>query len=310
MPPSCPDPLFRTPVPVCTEPPFRLDARQGVLLVGSCFTDNIGGRLIECGVPACVNPAGVQYNPASIAALLRAAMELRLPEGASFRFQERTRCWLFPTRFSSADPAEAEAIFSDTLQTLHDALLQCPALAVTLGTAWVYEHIASPASDYSGIVGNCHKVPASEFRRRRLLPEEIVALWRELLADLQDFRSRNGAGEALKVIFTVSPIRHFRDGAAQNTLSKATLHLSVHTLLESLSACHNLMPDYFPAYELLMDDLRDYRFYADDMLHPSATAIAYIWDHFRYTYYTPSDCAGMNLAARAYRAAAHRTLLR
>lgn len=299
------DTAYRTAIPVRDNPPFRIDAGRGILLIGSCFTDNVGSRLLGCGVDACVNPGGVQYNPASIATLLRAAIAGAMPERSVFVHDGRTRSWLFPTRFSSADPDEAATLFAATLATLRRALLAMPVLIVTFGTAWVYEHDATATSSYEGIVGNCHKVAAAEFRRRRLGVEEITADWESLVARIRGFRTQNGVDEPLRLIFTVSPIRHFKDGAHENTLSKSTLHLAVDALSGKIAGT-----DYFPAYELLTDDLRDYRFYADDMVHPAPAAVDYIWSHFQATYYTESDRALLASRAKALRAAGHRSLLR
>lgn len=299
------DTVYRTALPVRENPPFRLDAGQGVLLLGSCFTDNIGERLAASGVKAGVNPGGVQYNPASIASLLRAAMKGGLPPESVFTYEGRTRCWLFPTRFSSADASLASLLFADTLASLREALLEASTLIVTLGTAWVYEHRRTGLSPFEGVVGNCHKVPAAEFSRRRLGVEEIVADWACLVDEVRRFRAAHGVADPLRLIFTVSPIRHFKDGAHENTLSKGTLHLAVAALVESVADS-----DYFPAYELLCDDLRDYRFYAEDMVHPSPVAADYIWKHFQAVYYTEADRVLMSARARALRAAGHHPLLR
>jgi len=311
---KCIDSTFRTPVPVRTHnanSPLSLSADSRILLIGSCFTDNIGAKLLECGMPATVNPAGVQYNPASIAAVLRAAMRGRVPEDSIFEHEGRTRCWLFPTRYSDPDHDAASQLFAGTVASAGRALIEADALIVTFGTAWIYEHLQSALSSYSAIVGNCHKVPAAEFARRRLSVSEIVADWRALLEEISVFRP---AKEPLKVVFTVSPIRHFKDGAHQNTLSKATLHLAIDEIIHGddtvgEGTCPCVVADYFPAWELLMDDLRDYRFYADDMLHPSAPAVDYIWQHFSQTYFPPSSLSTLAERARALRAARHRPML-
>lgn len=298
------DTSYRTAIPVRENPPFRLDARQGVLLLGSCFTDNIGARLLESGVEACVNPAGVQYNPASIATLLRAAMAPGVPDDSVFAYEGRTRTWLLPTRFSDTDPKRADGLICSAIIALREALLSAHTLIVTFGTAWVYEHKPSPLSPYEGIVSNCHKVPAAEFTRRRLAVAEIVTLWKTLVSELRHYRAVNRVEEPLRVIFTVSPIRHFKDGAHENTLSKSTLHLALAALTETVPDT-----DYFQAYELLTDDLRDYRFYADDMAHPSPQAVDYIWRHFQATYFTEADRALLAARAKAARATRHRPLL-
>ncbi|MBD5230878.1 MAG: GSCFA domain-containing protein [Bacteroidales bacterium] len=276
-------------------PPFGLNPEQGaLLLIGSCFTDEVGERLRASGYPCSVNPCGVQYNPASIASLLRAALSGELAEELFFEHEGRWRCWLVPTRFSAPLHQEAKELCSKALGELREALQGAEALIVTLGTAWVYTHVAP---GFEGVVSNCHKVPAPRFSRSRLSVEQIAAEWRDLLRELREFNP------ALKVIFTVSPIRHFKDGARENTLSKATLALAIDSLMDEEAV------DYFPAYELLMDDLRDYRFYAPDMLHPSPVAVDYIWQHFRDRYFSATLRDDLTARARTLRRAAHRPII-
>ena len=304
---------FRTEVEV-GKGRFRMRVGEGVVLMGSCFTDEIGGRLAEHGVPVHVNPCGVQYNPASIATLLRSAVsgkggmsfgvgerptdEVELP---MFEYEGRERCWWMPAKVENPGMA---------LCNLREWLREARTLIVTFGTASIYEHIASDTSGYEGIVGNCHKVPGREFRRRRLSVQEIVGEWRPLLLSLRAFNPD------LRVIFTVSPIRHFKDGAHENTLSKATLHLAIASLTENpaerrgcTDSATEEFTDYFPAWELLQDDLRDYRFYAADMLHPSPVAADYIWEKFMAAYFAPGELPLLQAAARQSRTAAHRPLL-
>lgn len=277
------------------EAPFSLSPDRGAaVLLGSCFTDEIGARMQVCGYPCAVNPCGVQYNPASIARLLRAALGGELPEDLFFEHDGRHRCWLMPTRYSAPDRAEAQTICLEALSNLRDTLHQAQTLIVTFGTAWIYTHLPP---GFAGVVSNCHKVSANEFSRRRLGVEEIAADWQLLLTELRNFNP------ALKVIFTVSPIRHFKDGAHENTLSKATLALAIDTIVGETDT------DYFPAFELLMDDLRDYRFYAADMLHPSPVAVDYIWNHFRNRYFSATTRSRLDEAARRLRRSAHRTII-
>lgn len=293
---TCTD--FRTTFPLPASGTL-LDPRRGeLLLTGSCFTDEMGARLRACGYPSCVNPCGVQYNPASIAALLEAAMGGSWPADVFFIHDDMWRCWLLPTAFARPSEQECRRVCDAALAEMRRSLSEAEALIVTLGTAWIYEHVEK---GYRGIVGNCHKVPAREFFRRRLRSEEIIALWRPLIESLHNFNP------ALRLIFTVSPIRHFKDGAHENTLSKATLHLAVDELISSPLP---LQAEYFPAWELLMDDLRDYRFYAPDMLHPSPVAVDYIWRRFSTCYFSEATRAEMSKRAAEIRRAAHRPIIK
>ena len=294
---------FRTIVPVNHDSPIGMNVHSRIMLMGSCFSDNIGTKLTECGLDARVNPAGALYNPLSIAGVLRAAMsDKRLSDTMVFEYAGRTRSWLFPTRFSSPSSDAANELFNNTLAEIRGALSESDVLIFTFGTAWVYQHIPCEMSAYAGIVSNCHKVPAAHFTRYRLSVSDIVNTWRPLLHDISCLRGRH-----TDVIFTVSPIRHFKDGAHENTLSKSTLQLAVSELADMSEGGMHI--DYFPAYELLMDDLRDYRFYADDMLHPSPVAVNYIWQHFQDTYFSSADREQLAASARQYKRTQHRELL-
>lgn len=280
--------------------PFQLSASDRVLLVGSCFSDNIGSRLSLHGCPAVVNPCGVQYNPASIASLLRAAMSGCVPQESFFSYNGRVRSWMFPQAFSGLTREEAEAKCGDAFAVMRDALLNSQALIVTFGTAQVWRHLLSATSAYEGVVGNCHTVPSGEFLHTMLSVEDIVEEWSKLLGDLRSLNPE------LKVIFTVSPVRHLNPSPRLNTLSKASLHLAVAQIVASNPSLNA----YFPAYELLIDDLRDYRFYAVDMSHPSVQAADYIFMQFADCYYSASDREAMHAAFSASLRASHRPLLK
>lgn len=289
---------FRTEIAPGTAP-FRLDLSSHLLLVGSCFSDNIGARLIQHGCIATVNPCGVQYNPQSIATLFRAALDPESLPDTLFEHDRRVRSWLLPQIFSAPTREEARGNFDAAVGTLRRSLAGCGAVILTFGTAQVWRHIPSAISAFEGTVGNCHKVPAKEFTHTMLTPDEIAEEWIALTKLMRD------ANPEIKLIYTVSPVRHLNPSPRLNTLSKATLHLAVQRLVEA-------DPDgsaYFPAYELLMDDLRDYRFYAADMTHPSDQAADYIFEKFAETFYTAADREQMRLARAATLRASHRTLL-
>lgn len=279
--------------------PFGLDFSTHLLLVGSCFSDNIGARLMQHGCIATVNPCGVQYNPQSIAALFRAALDSESMSDTLFEHDGRVRSWLLPQVFSAPAREEARENLDAALATLRRSLADCGVVILTFGTAQVWRHIPSAISAFEGTVGNCHKVPAKEFTHTMLASDKIAEEW---IALTKLIRTVN---PEVRMIYTVSPVRHLNPSPRLNTLSKATLHLAVQRLVEA-------DPDgsaYFPAYELLMDDLRDYRFYASDMTHPSEQAADYIFEKFAETFYTASDRQQMHLARAATLRASHRTLL-
>jgi len=262
------------------EYPFRLDHDSPVLLTGSCFTENIGRQLDRYLFPVCINPFGVTYNPLSVKKGLEAlihkeaygAEELNLYNGLWFSFDHYTG-------FSSPDRQQTLDNINRSLSTAKETLKKAGILILTWGTSWVYQY-----NETGQVVCNCHKIPAKEFTRRQLSTREIIAAYEALLPELLVFNS------GLKIIHTISPVRHWKDGAHGNQLSKASLLLAG-------AALQNTFPDrffYFPSYELVMDELRDYRFYAEDMLHTSNQAIDYIWDKFRQVLVSDRSTAIIN----------------
>lgn len=243
-----------------------------LLLMGSCFADNMGVLLGEHAFQSDTNPFGTLYNPLSVSTALRQIIEGKRYTAADL-FLYRT-CWHSPMHhgsFSAATPAETLEHINQRLQQAQAVWLSNDWLIITFGTAYVYQDRESEQ-----IVGNCHKQPDSCFTRRLLEVQEVVADYTSLLHQLL------ASNSALKVLLTVSPIRHVRDGLHANQISKSTLLLAIDQLQAAFPTC----VCYFPSYELLMDELRDYRFYADDMLHPSPLAIRYIWERFGETFFS------------------------
>lgn len=239
---------------------------QELLLMGSCFAENIGTLLKASKFRCDVNPFGILYNPLSVSAALRQVAEGKVyTEEELFFFREAHHSLMHHSSFSSPVADNCLSAINARLQEAHGKIEQIDHLLITFGTAWVYMF-----KETGKVAGNCHKLPDSEFERRRLEPEEIVEDYVSLIEELT---SRN---PGLHVWLTVSPIRHVKDGMHGNQLSKGVLLLAADRL-------QKLFPDrvcYFPAYEIMLDELRDYRFYADDMLHPSPLAIQYIREIF------------------------------
>lgn len=262
---------FRTFV-ACEPSVYQMDYDSSILSVGSCFTENIGQKLDYFRFRTEVNPCGIVYNPLSAANVLRMLAERRrFTEEDLWENQGKWVSLYHHGRFSSEKKEDCLHSINTHLERAADFLKKTDFLLITFGTAWVYRHRKSGI-----IVSNCHRFPGSDFERFRLSVEEIVNVYQALLAELREKNPR------LKVIFTVSPIRHWKDGAHANQTSKAVLLLSAEELCRTIPQTY-----YFPTYEILMDELRDYRFYADDMLHPSALAIEYIWEKFRDTWISP-----------------------
>lgn len=257
---------FRTQVdctPVTEDLRLRVDAR--VMFMGSCFAGNVGQRMEEACFNVLVNPHGVLFNPFSVATALEAFLENR--QVGVGDLVERDGLWhsfQHHGRFSGPDAGEVVQAINTAGLKGHSFLKEVSCLVVTFGTAWVYA-----LGEENQVVANCHKFPARNFQRYRLTTQAIVERWQRLLVALRR------VNPDLQVIFTVSPVRHWKDGAHGNQLSKSVLLLAVEELLEQHAG-----NAYFPAYELMMDELRDYRFYADDMLHPSVQAVDFIWERF------------------------------
>ncbi len=250
----------------------RLSQAHHMLLMGSCFATEMGERLLQAKFPCEVNPFGVLYNPLSIAvALHEIGSGKHYVKEMLFRHQNLWHSPMHHGDFSSASPEETLQCINRRIDYAHKAMQHLDALLLTWGTAWVYEDAETRC-----VVGNCHKLPDKNFLRRRLSVEEIVAEYTGLLHRLFAHRPQ------LRVLLTVSPIRHLRDGLHDNQLSKSTLLLAADALRQRFPQ----QVSYFPAYEILLDELRDYRFYADDMVHPSSLAVEYVWQRFSQSCFT------------------------
>lgn len=269
---------------------WKIGYEDTVLMLGSCFSDEIGRQMEERKMQVTCNPFGTLYNPLSIA---QAIHMTELPE-----LVEHDGLWHSMAHhgsFSRATREEAEKAVAESIETMQRALEEATVVIVTFGTAWVYE-LSAISHQPSVIVGNCHKMPEKWFSRRRLTVEEIVEAWQPILAQYAD----------KKWLFTVSPIRHVRDGLHENQVSKATLLMAVERLVESQKS--KVESRYFPSYEIVMDELRDYRFYADDLVHPSSMAVEYIWERFCETFCTSQTINAMHIAHKEWKFAHHRPL--
>lgn len=282
---------FRTEIKV-QKADFGISYADRLFFVGSCFSTNMSERLSALKFPLVVNPTGVLYNPASVCQLLQALADGRKLTAADVFEQDGVwNSFFLHSCFASLSQQGLLDNANRALALAKTALEKSTCLFLTFGTAWVYK-----LKSTGNVVANCHKVLATKFDRQRLTPEEVVG---ECLPVFQELVERN---PKLHIVLTVSPIRHWKDGAHGNQLSKSTLLLAIDQLCE-------LLPDnvsYFPSYELLMDDLRDYRFYADDMLHPSTQAVDYIFQKFCEVYFSKETCADMKEIEQVVAAANHR----
>lgn len=282
---------FRIPLRPGRLPAF-IGFDDGVLLSGSCFTEHMADRMRRHKFRVLENPHGVLFNPVSIASsLVRAIDGEPYSTFDLFRANGLWNNWDFHGRFSDPDPDAALESMNASVARANAFLRDAGWLFLTLGSAWVYL-----LSD-GRIVANCHKAPDSLFTRRLLTPEEVNAALDNLLHRLFQ------VNPDMRVILTVSPVRHMRDGYVENNRSKAVLLQAVHHLAGKFEGIH-----YFPAYELVVDDLRDYRFYAEDMVHPNHQATTYVWERFAESAFSGQTREAMKEIAALSAAMAHRPL--
>ena len=264
-----------------------------IMMLGSCFTDNIGKQLLNYGFDVCVNPFGTLYNPASIYESV-----LRLIQGTPFTEEDCTQIGAGSERICSFHhhttfARETKQEFLDNanqaLKKASEFFKECNKVIITLGTSWCYRHLATDR-----IVCNCLKHPAAEFVREFLPSDQTAAILSSIISACKD----------KEFIFTVSPIRHFKDGAHGNQLSKSALLLGADSAIRANAKC----ADYFPAYEIVMDELRDYRFYAEDMCHPSAQAVDYIRERFLNWALPADEHATLDANIKKFKQSCHRAL--
>ncbi len=241
----------------------KINYQHNLLLIGSCFTEQIGTKLANCKFSVLDNPNGILFNPVSICKAIESYIDNRQYSNADLFYQnESWNSWQHHSRFSNPDKEKCLTVINESQTDAYEFLKNADWLLITLGSAFVYELD-------NKVVANCHKVPTDKFEKRLLSNEEVIEGLQSTIEKAVAFNP------GLNIIFTISPVRHLRDGFIENNRSKATLIHAVHQLVEKNSACF-----YFPAYELVIDDLRDYRFYAEDMVHPNYAATNYVWEKF------------------------------
>ena len=256
---------FRTKISLEPEKLNSIDHRSKLLLIGSCFAENIGEKLSYFKFNNQVNPLGILFHPLAIESLITNIINKKnYTEEEVFLHNELWNS--FDAHSKLSNPSQ-EVVLNDlnkAINTTYHQLVEASHIVITLGTSWIYRHVESDK-----IVANCHKVPQKKFIKELLSVDEVST---SLQAIVNLIKSVNPQST---LIFTVSPVRHLKDGFIENNQSKAHLLAALHQNIDPRDQIH-----YFPAYELMMDELRDYRFYADDMIHPNELAINFIWDRF------------------------------
>ena len=267
--------MFRTEIEP-QDSSIKIDYQSKILTLGSCFSDSIGQRLTEAKFQSEVNPYGTIFNPLSIFELMELSLERsEVLDAAVLKRDGYYLNYKFHSSFRAKTKDTLHKRMEEALTKVAQQLKEANFIFITLGTAWVYEQNKSHM-----LVANCHKTPQKEFTRRLLSVEEIVPAFFALKEVINQFNPE------VQFIFTVSPVRHTRDTLKLNSVSKSVLRSAAYYMEDMAPDVH-----YFPAYEIMMDDLRDYRFYEKDLIHPNEQAIDYIWEQFIQTYLAKKDQA-------------------
>ncbi len=282
---------FTTKIPIQKyNHPITYDSK--IMLLGSCFAESMGNKFEYFKFQNTTNPFGIIFNPVSLAKLIeRSAQKEYFTEEDIFFHNDLWHCYEVHSELSHTDKQLFLNNLNSVVELTHRHIGSLTHCIITLGTSWVYRNIET-----NEIVANCHKVPQKQFVKELLSPEIIAQSIESILFTISVVNPN------CNFVFTVSPVRHLKDGFAENTLSKSHLISALHKTITYLPSPIS----YFPAYEILMDELRDYRFYAEDLLHPNQTAIDYIWIQFFENYISESEFGLMNEICEVQKALQHR----
>jgi len=268
----------------------QIDYQSKIGLIGSCFVEHIGEKLSYFKFDNFINPYGILFHPKAIEKALFDIVNQKIYTKNDLEFEDELWHSLHHhSSFSNIEASKVTEIINHRIEQTHSELKKASHLIITLGTAWVYLHIETDQ-----LVANCHKIPQSNFIKRQLSIDEIVE---SLRTSIELVKSIN---PEIQLIFTLSPVRHLKDGMLANSESKARLLSGIHKVITNSSSF------YFPSYEIQMDDLRDYRFYTKDMLHPNELAIDYIWAIFKKTWISPKSFSILEEVASIQRDLRHK----
>jgi hypothetical protein len=283
---------FRTQIPILKSD-HQIDYHSNIVSLGSCFAVNMGGKLDYFKFSNTTNPIGILFHPLALEKFLYYSLnQRRFTEKDIFFYNERWHCFDAHSDLSNPDKETLLNNLNTALHTTFTKLKEASHLVITLGTAWVYTHIES-----GDLVANCHKVPQKQFSKGLLSTDVIKESLYNLINDVKAFNPN------IHIIFTISPVRHIKDGFTENLWSKSNLITALQDVLNTQkSSC-----SYFPSYEIMMDELRDYRFYAEDMIHPNSIAIDYIWERFTDSWITTEALATMKEADNIQKGLQHRS---
>ena len=260
---------LQTEIQIEKQPHNQIDYTSKVLLLGSCFSENIGDKFDYYKFQSVINPFGILFHPLAIENLIsRAINKDYYTESELIFHNEQWFCFDAHSKLSSASKEELLNNLNDEIESTHQSVSACTHVIITLGTSWVYRQTSSDK-----IVANCHKLPQKQFLKEILSVEQITESLEAIIALIRSINPK------VNFIFTVSPVRHLKDGFVENTRSKSHLLAAIHQVVNPRNQQY-----YFPSYEIVMDELRDYRFFNSDMIHPNELAIDYIWEKFKHVW--------------------------
>ena len=269
---------LQTNIPFKPQQHHQIDYDSKLLVLGSCFSENIGKKLDFFKFQNKANPFGILFHPRAIENLITNAINLKeYTDKDIFFLNNQWHCFQAHSRLSHTNKEELLSNLNSAVKTTHQKLIESSHIIITLGTAWGYRHVESDQ-----VVANCHKVPQKKFLKELLSIDKIIESLDAIITLIKSINPE------VTFIFTVSPVRHLKDGFIENTQSKAHLIAAIHHIVEPRKRVH-----YFPSYEIMMDELRNYRFYAEDMIHPNQIAIDYIWEKFQDVWITENSKSTM-----------------
>ncbi len=274
-------------------PTRKINYSDKLFFIGSCFSENIAEQFDKHLFSVVSNPHGILFNPTSIANAMQDVLNNKTYTEKDIFFEQGLwRSFHHHGQFSNADKTVCLEQINSSIKKAHEQLKKSEYLFITFGSAFAYKHIQQ-----QNIVANCHKIPAKEFEKVLISKEDITSTYNKLIAELKTFNQN------IKIVFTVSPVRYIRDGLVENNHSKAILLQSIHDLIATNENCF-----YFPSYEIVIDELRDYRFFKEDMVHPNELAVKYIWERMQQSWIDAISLEFIAEAGQYKRLLEHRVL--
>lgn len=287
---------LQTQIPLSKQANNLIDYNSNVLLLGSCFVENMGDKLLYFKFKNLQNPFGILFQPKAIESLiLNTINQKEYLEDDIFYYNEQWHCFEAHSKLSNSSKEVLLNNLNHAIKLTNKQIKESTHVIITLGTAWVYRFMGS-----GSLVANCHKVPQKQFEKELLSVEAIA---QSLVNIVNSIRSVN---KNANLIFTVSPVRHIKDGFIENTRSKAHLFTAIHKMINNQLSIGNGLLTYFPSYEIMMDELRDYRFYTEDMVHPNQLAINYIWEKFQEVWIAADAIKTMQLVEEVQKGLQHK----